>query len=146
MSELADWMERFRRDLLSGVGRQHIRFLRYRLRTESGHEGWAFTLTRDGAVAEQIRKSIAPVYVGTDVADRQKTFKTAKGRTYGSHSAGVGLRALSQVDLAAWDVAARLACPGAVLHRRERPHGKLGGQGAMLRGVHQWWLAVHLSV
>lgn len=87
---------------------KHREFVVVRLRTESGHEGWAFTLTRDGAVAEQIRKSIAPVYVGTDVADRQKTFKTAKGRTYGSHSAGVGLRALSQVDLAAWDVAARL--------------------------------------
>ena len=62
---------------------------------QSGHEGWAFTLTRDGAVAEQIRKAIAPVYVGTDIADREKTYKTAKGRTYGSHSAGIGLRALS---------------------------------------------------
>lgn len=87
----------------------HREFVVVRLRTQSGHEGWSFTLTRDGACAEQIRKSIAPVYIGTDVADREKTFKTAKGRTYGSHSAGVGLRALSQVDLAAWDVAARMA-------------------------------------
>lgn len=87
----------------------HREFVVVRLRTQSGHEGWSFTLTRDGACAEQIRKSIAPVYVGTDIADREKTFKTAKGRTYGSHSAGVGLRALSQVDLAAWDVAARMA-------------------------------------
>jgi L-alanine-DL-glutamate epimerase-like enolase superfamily enzyme len=84
-------------------------FVVVRLRTDTGHEGWAFTLTRDGTVAEQIRKSIAPVYVGASVDDRAATFKTAKGRTYGSHSAGVGLRALSQVDLAAWDVAARLA-------------------------------------
>ncbi len=87
----------------------HREFVVVRLRTQSGHEGWSFTLTRDGACAEQIRKSIAPVYVGTDTADREKTFKTAKGRNYGSHSAGVGLRALSQVDLAAWDVAARMA-------------------------------------
>ncbi len=87
----------------------HREFVVVRLRTQSGHEGWSFTLTRDGACAEQIRKSIAPVYIGTDIADREKTFKTAKGRTYGSHSAGVGLRALSQVDLAAWDVAARMA-------------------------------------
>ncbi len=70
----------------------HREFVVVRLRTQSGHEGWSFTLTRDGACAEQIRKSIAPVYVGTDIADREKTFKTAKGRTYGSHSAGVGLR------------------------------------------------------
>jgi len=40
-----------------------------RLRTQSRQEGWAFTLTRDGAVAEQIRKTIGPVYIGTDVAD-----------------------------------------------------------------------------
>ncbi len=84
-------------------------FVVVRLRTDSGHEGWSFTLTRDGTIAEQVRKSIAPVYVGTAVDDRMATFKTAKGRTYGSHSAGVGLRALSQVDLAAWDVAAKIA-------------------------------------
>src|SRR5687768_17007811 len=66
-------------------------FATVRVRTSTGHEGWAFTLTRDGAVAEQIRKSIAPVYAGTDIVDREKTYRTAKGRTYGSHSAGVGL-------------------------------------------------------
>ncbi len=88
---------------------KHREFVVVRMRSASGHEGWSFTLTRDGAVAEQIRKSITPVYLDTDVADREKTFKTAKGRTYGSHSAGVGLRALSQVDLAAWDLAAKMA-------------------------------------
>jgi L-alanine-DL-glutamate epimerase-like enolase superfamily enzyme len=84
-------------------------FVVVRLRTDSGHEGWAFTLTRDGAVAEQIRKTVVPVYVGSVIDDRARTFKTAKGRTYGSHSAGVGLRALSMVDLAAWDAAAKIA-------------------------------------
>ena len=84
-------------------------FAAVRITTDKGHEGWAFTLTRDGAGAEQIRKAIAPVYVGTDIADREKTFKIAKGRTYGSHSAGIGLRALSIVDLACWDIAAKLA-------------------------------------
>jgi L-alanine-DL-glutamate epimerase-like enolase superfamily enzyme len=86
----------------------HREFATVRITTENGVEGWAFTLTRDGACAEQIRKTIAPVYVGTDIADREKTFKTAKGRTYGSHSAGIGLRALSLMDLACWDVAAKL--------------------------------------
>ena len=79
-----------------------------RITTDKGVEGWAFTLTRDGAAAEQIRKAIAPVYVGTEIADREKTFKVAKGRTYGSHSAGIGLRALSLMDLACWDIAAKL--------------------------------------
>ncbi|HEY1584776.1 MAG TPA: hypothetical protein VGH63_03755, partial [Polyangia bacterium] len=80
-----------------------------RMRTASGHEGWAFTLTRDGAVAEQIRRSIAPVYLGSDIADRTRTFRTAWRRSLASHCGGVGLRALSIVDLAAWDVAAKLA-------------------------------------
>jgi L-alanine-DL-glutamate epimerase-like enolase superfamily enzyme len=80
-----------------------------RMRTASGQEGWAFTLTRDGAVAEQIRRTIARVYVGTDVADRARTYRTAWRRSLASHCGGVGLRALSIVDLAAWDVAAKLA-------------------------------------
>jgi L-alanine-DL-glutamate epimerase-like enolase superfamily enzyme len=88
---------------------KHREFVVVRLRTTSGHEGWAFTLTRDGAVAEQIRKTIATTYVGTAIDDRAATFRTAKGRSYGSHSAGVGLRALSMVDLAAWDAAAKIA-------------------------------------
>ena len=83
-------------------------FAAVRITTDKGVEGWSFTLTRDGACAEQIRKAIAPVYVGSDIADREKTFKVAKGRTYGSHSAGIGLRALSLMDLACWDIAAKL--------------------------------------
>src|SRR4029079_10180501 len=84
-------------------------FVVVRLRTASGHEGWAFTLTRDGAVPEQIRKTIVPVYLNTDIGDRAKTWRTAWRRSLASHCGGVGLRALSLVDLAAWDVAARMA-------------------------------------
>ena len=80
-----------------------------RMRVASGEEGWAFTLTRDGAVAEQIRRTIARVYVGSDIADRTRTFRTAWRRSLASHCGGVGLRALSIVDLAAWDLAAKLA-------------------------------------
>src|SRR5271166_869937 len=80
-----------------------------RMRAASGQEGWAFTLTRDGAVAEQIRRTIARVYVGADVADRTRTYRTAWRRSLASHGSGVGLRALSIVDLAAWDLAAKLA-------------------------------------
>ena len=87
----------------------HREFVVVRMRTESGHEGWAFTLTRDGAVAEQIRKTIAKTYLGTAIEDREKTFAVAKGRSYASHSNGVGLRALSMADLAAWDIAAKMA-------------------------------------
>lgn len=88
---------------------KHREFVVVRLTSDTGHQGWAFTLTRDGTVAEQIRKTIAPVYIGTNVDDRSATYWTAKGRSHASHSAGIGLRALSQVDLASWDLAAKIA-------------------------------------
>jgi L-alanine-DL-glutamate epimerase-like enolase superfamily enzyme len=84
-------------------------FALVRARTRSGLDGFAYTLTRDGAVAEQIRKTIARVYVGTDVADRERTFTVAWRRSLASHAAGIGLRALSIVDLACWDLAAKVA-------------------------------------
>lgn len=73
----------------------------------NGIEGFAFTLTRDGAVAEQIRKSIRATYIGTAIDDLTSTYLTAKRRSLASHSAGVGLRALSIVDLACWDALAK---------------------------------------
>lgn len=84
-------------------------FALVRVRTANGIDGWSYTLTRDGAVAEQVRKTIARVYVGTDLADRERTFTVAWRRSLASHAAGIGLRALSIVDLACWDAAARSA-------------------------------------
>lgn len=84
-------------------------FALVRVRSESGLAGFAYTLTRDGAVAEQIRKTIAQIYTGTSVAERERTFTLAWRRSLASHVAGIGLRALSIVDLACWDLAARLA-------------------------------------
>jgi L-alanine-DL-glutamate epimerase-like enolase superfamily enzyme len=82
-------------------------FVVVRVTLDSGTTGWAFTLTRDGAVAEQIRKTLAEIYRNTSVEDRVKTFYTAQRRSLPSHSAGIGLRALSVVDLAVWDATAR---------------------------------------
>ena len=88
---------------------RHREYAVVRVSTTTGHQGWAFTLTRDGAVAEQIRKAIAPVYLGQDPAERERLFRLASRRSLASHSAGIGLRALSIVDLAVWDVAAKVA-------------------------------------
>lgn len=88
---------------------EHREFAICRVRLANGVEGWSFTLTRDGAVAEQVRKTLAPVYTATDVADRTRTWRTAWRRSLASHSAGVGLRSLSLLDLAVWDAAAREA-------------------------------------
>ena len=88
---------------------RHREYAVVRVTTSTGHQGWAFTLTRDGAVAEQIRKSIAPVYLGQDPAERERLFRVATRRSLACHSSGIGLRALSIVDLAVWDVAAKIA-------------------------------------
>ena len=80
-----------------------------RMRSRRGLEGWSFTLTRDGAVAEQIRKSLAPVYLDQPLGEQERIFHTAWRRSLASHAAGVGLRALSLLDLAAWDLAAKAA-------------------------------------
>ena len=85
-------------------------FALVRVRTAGdGPDGFAYTLTRDGAVAEQIRKTIGPNYIDTAVEDREATFTLAWRRSLASHAAGIGLRALSIVDLACWDLAAKLA-------------------------------------
>jgi L-alanine-DL-glutamate epimerase-like enolase superfamily enzyme len=84
-------------------------FALVRVRTDAGIDGYSYTLTRDGAVAEQIRKTIARMYTGTSVAERERTFTIAWRRSLASHAAGIGLRALSIVDLACWDAAAKLA-------------------------------------
>lgn len=80
-----------------------------RLRSRLGHEGWAFTLTRDGAVAEHIHKTLAAVYKGQPVGDQERLFALAQRRSLASHVAGIGLRALSLMDLAAWDLEAKSA-------------------------------------
>ena len=78
-----------------------------RLQSEKGVDGWAFTLTRDGSVAEQIRKTLAGIYVGQPVEEQERLFALARRRSLASHASGIGLRALSIVDLAAWDLASR---------------------------------------
>jgi L-alanine-DL-glutamate epimerase-like enolase superfamily enzyme len=78
-----------------------------RLLLDDGTAGWSFTLTRDGSVADHVRRTLAGIYTGTCVHDREATFRTAWKRSPASHAAGIGLRALSVMDLAAWDAAAR---------------------------------------
>jgi L-alanine-DL-glutamate epimerase-like enolase superfamily enzyme len=83
-------------------------FALVRVRTDAGVDGYSYTLTRDGAVAEQIRKTLARIYVGSVIDDRERTYKVAWRRSLASHAAGIGLRALSIVDLACWDAAAKI--------------------------------------
>ncbi len=89
-----------------------IRFREFalvRVDSESGHAGFAYCLTRDGPVASVVERTVGPVVVGQPVADPAATFRAALWSNHAIHASGVGMRAVSVVDVAAWDLAAKAA-------------------------------------
>lgn len=84
-------------------------FALVRVESEGGLAGMAYALTRDGPVREIVTRTIAPAYVGAPADNPERAFYHALWSNHGVHAAGVGMRALSIVDLAAWDLAARLS-------------------------------------
>ena len=88
---------------------KHREFALCRLRTEAGLEGFAFVYTRDGPIAAIVRRNIAPMYVGQEYANPSDLHWQAAWSNNAILPSGIGLRALSLVDLAAWDLAARAA-------------------------------------
>ena len=85
----------------------HREFILCRLRTEAGLEGFAFVYTRDGPLAAIVRRNIAPHYVGQECDDPAALHWQASWSNNAILASGLGLRALSLVDLAAWDLAAK---------------------------------------
>lgn len=96
---------------------RHRDFVVVRVRTEGGAEGWAFTLTRDAPVAQVIRQSVRPGYETGHLAPVALHERTRRSNL-STLSAGLGLRALSVVDLAVWD---------ALGHRLGKPISKVLG-------------------
>jgi L-alanine-DL-glutamate epimerase-like enolase superfamily enzyme len=91
---------------------KHREFALVRVRAESGAEGFAFTLTREGALAETIHRVIEHHYAGATVATRDDAaaiFYRCQGSNLAALAGGIGLRALSIVDLAVHDLLARSA-------------------------------------
>jgi L-alanine-DL-glutamate epimerase-like enolase superfamily enzyme len=86
---------------------RHREFALVRIDSEAGLSGFAYCLTRDGPIAEIVSRSIAPVYVGTPVDNPEEVFYRALWTSHAVHAAGIGMRALSVVDIAAWDLAAK---------------------------------------
>jgi L-alanine-DL-glutamate epimerase-like enolase superfamily enzyme len=91
---------------------KHREFALVRVRSQSGLEGCAFTLSREGPVAATIKQAIQHHYVGATVAhqaDAESLFYRCQGSNLAGLSGGIGLRALSIVDLAVHDLLARSA-------------------------------------
>ena len=88
---------------------RHREFALVRIDAESGLRGFAYCLTRDGPLAAIVARTIAPIYVGRPVDDPGGSFHAALWTNNAVHAAGLGMRALSVVDIAAWDLAAKSA-------------------------------------
>ncbi|MEE8331695.1 MAG: enolase C-terminal domain-like protein [Acidimicrobiia bacterium] len=88
---------------------RHREFVLIRIDAASGLRGFAYCLTRDGPVADIVHRTVAPVYEGRPVDDPKQLFYDALWTNHAVHAAGIGMRALSIVDVAAWDLAARAA-------------------------------------
>ena len=85
----------------------HREFALVRVDLEDGTAGFAYALTRDGPVSSIINRSIAPCYVGKEVDDPSKVYFGALWTNHAVHAAGIGMRALSIVDIATWDAWSR---------------------------------------
>jgi L-alanine-DL-glutamate epimerase-like enolase superfamily enzyme len=85
----------------------HREFALVRVDLEDGTSGFSYGLTRDGPVASIVHRSIAPCYLGRDVDDPKQLYFAALWTNHAVHAAGIGMRALSLVDIACWDALAR---------------------------------------
>jgi len=74
---------------------------------ESGIVGLSYCYTRDAPVAEIVRRLIAPHYVGQQEATPSGLFDQAAWSNNAVLAAGAGHRAVSLVDVATWDLAAK---------------------------------------
>lgn len=86
---------------------EHREFILCRIRTQEGLEGFSFVYTRDAPLAAVVRRNIAPLYVGQPYDDPAALHWQAAWSNNAILASGIGLRALSLVDLAAWDLASR---------------------------------------
>lgn len=86
---------------------RHREFFLVRVDAESGLSGFAYGLTRDGPLPEIVHRTIAPQLEGQPYDDPDRLFHTALWANNAVHAAGIGMRALSVVDCAIWDLAAK---------------------------------------
>jgi L-alanine-DL-glutamate epimerase-like enolase superfamily enzyme len=85
----------------------HREFAVCRIEADDGQVGTAFVYTRDGPLAALVRLNIAGQYVGQPYEDPEALHWRAAWSNNAILASGLGLRALSLVDLAAWDLASR---------------------------------------
>src|SRR5439155_4229295 len=101
-----------------GLGRgKELDFCLVRVETDEGLVGWgeAFSYSCRSAVAAAVRDMIAPLALGAGAADIAGLHSTIQKRLHIFGRFGIAAFALSGLDLALWDIAAKAA--GVPLHR-----------------------------
>lgn len=86
---------------------EHREFALVRVRTRDGVRGYGFTLSRDGPIAAMVHDYIGPRYVGRPTDAPEVAFASVQRSNLSCLAGGLGLRALSIVDLAVWDAEAK---------------------------------------
>jgi len=82
------------------------------VRDRHGNTGWASTLTRGIPLNDLVESILGPIYLESNPCDAESVFRAALASNWAALSWGAGLRALSLLDLASWDLAARQADRG----------------------------------
>lgn len=77
------------------------------MEADDGHVGAAFVYTRDGPLAEFVRRNIAAHYIGQPYGEPEVLHWAAAWSNNAVLASGLGTGALSLVDLAACDLASR---------------------------------------
>jgi L-alanine-DL-glutamate epimerase-like enolase superfamily enzyme len=99
----------------------HRSYAVVRVTAESGATGAAFAFSRGLPVAEIVQRSFAPVVIGADTAAHQLVRERIAGAFWPYAEGALFSAAVSAVDIALWDLAARrLAAPLADLLGRQR--------------------------
>lgn len=88
---------------------RHREFAIVTMTDADGCVGQAFCYTRDAPIAAFVRRLIAPVYVGKQLDDPPALARAAMWANNAVLAGGAGFRALSAVDVAAWDLQLRSA-------------------------------------
>jgi L-alanine-DL-glutamate epimerase-like enolase superfamily enzyme len=87
---------------------RHREFVLVRIDADDGTSGFAYCLTRDGPVPEIIARTVGPRYVGCSAVEPEAAFFDALYSNHAVHAAGIGMRSVSIVDIAAWDLACKI--------------------------------------
>jgi L-alanine-DL-glutamate epimerase-like enolase superfamily enzyme len=87
---------------------RHREFALCAITSEDGVCGHSYCYSRDAPIAAYVRRIIGPMYVGEGCGDPGALFWRAAWSNNAALAAGAGHRALSLVDLAAWDLAGKV--------------------------------------